>query len=114
MPAAIRLVFISVRSEIILDHLSILHDKADAFDFRNVSDRISRDRHDIGKFPGLDGANTVLPTEHFRGVRCHGAYRFEGRRSCKTQVDKRAYTGLAARLARIKPAHVGSRGKFDT
>src|ERR1700691_2680268 len=63
-----RIRFISVRSEIIFDHLSILHDKPDMLELRDVGYGVARYRDQISKFSGLDGANLVLPAEHFGGI----------------------------------------------
>jgi hypothetical protein len=41
--------FISVRSEIIPDHLSILHDEPYAFEFGDVGDGIARNSDEIGE-----------------------------------------------------------------
>jgi hypothetical protein len=44
-----------MRRQVIPDHLAVLHHKADAFDLRNVSDRISGHGNDVGKFSRLNG-----------------------------------------------------------
>jgi ABC-type antimicrobial peptide transport system permease subunit len=41
--------------------LAVLHDEANAFDLRNVSDRISGHGNDVGKFSRLNGASGVSP-----------------------------------------------------
>jgi hypothetical protein len=49
-----RSLFISVRSEIIFDHLSILHDKPDALELGYVRDWIYRNSDGIREFPRLN------------------------------------------------------------
>jgi hypothetical protein len=49
-----RVRFISVRSEIILDHLSILHDKPDTLEFGNIGYGVARNRDQTSKFSRLD------------------------------------------------------------
>jgi hypothetical protein len=56
-----------VRSEIILDHLSILHDKPDTLEFGYVGYGVARYGDQISKFGWLDGTNLVLPSQHFCG-----------------------------------------------
>src|SRR5690349_6717568 len=56
--------FISVRSEIIFDHLSILHDKPDTLEFGYVGDWISRNGDEIREFPRLNRAHAILPARH--------------------------------------------------
>src|SRR5215469_11938889 len=60
--------FISVRNEIVLDHLAILHDKPDTLEFGYVGYGVARYRDQISKFSRLDGANLVLPSQHFSGI----------------------------------------------
>ena len=48
--------FISARSEIILDHLSILHHKPDTLEFGYVGYGVARYRNQISEFSRLDGA----------------------------------------------------------
>ena len=57
-PRMMRSFFISVRSEIISDHLSVLHDKPDTLEFGYVGYGVAGYRDEISKFPGLDGANS--------------------------------------------------------
>jgi hypothetical protein len=65
--------FISVRSEIMFDHLSILHDKPDTLELGDIGEGISRNGHEIGEFPWLNCTYAVLPTQHFRGVGRNGS-----------------------------------------
>lgn len=53
---------ISVRSEIIFDHFSVLHDKPDALEFGYVGYGVARNRDQIRKISRLDGANLVMPS----------------------------------------------------
>src|ERR1700733_7596339 len=59
--------FISVHSEIIFAHLSILHDKPDMLEFGYVGYGVAAYRNQIS-----DGANLVLPAKHLGGVDRNG------------------------------------------
>src|SRR4029077_6274157 len=86
--------FISMRSEIISDHLSILHDKPDTLWFMNVGDRVSGNGHEIGELPWLNRANPVLPAQHFCGVRSNRANHVKRGHSRLMQTGKPSYRGL--------------------
>jgi hypothetical protein len=62
-----------MRGKFIFDHLSILHDKPDTLEFGYVGYGVARYRDQVGKFSRLDGANPVLPSQHFRGIDGDGA-----------------------------------------
>ena len=66
-----------MRDKFISNHLAAFHYEANAFQFANVSDRITGNRYQIGEFPGLDRANAVLPAQHFCGIRGDGPYDVE-------------------------------------
>ena len=58
-----------MREKLISNHLAAFHYKANAFQFANVSDRITGNRNQIGEFPRLNRANAVLPAQHLCGIR---------------------------------------------
>ena len=70
-------VFISVRGEIISDHLSILHDEPNPFELGDIGYGVARNRDQISQFPRLDGTNLVLPPNHFRGIDSDGTDHIE-------------------------------------
>ena len=57
-----------MRDKVISNHLAAFHHEANAFQFANVSDRITGNRYQIGEFCGLDRANAVLPAQHLCGI----------------------------------------------
>src|SRR5215469_11094252 len=88
-----------VRGKIIADDLAVLHHEAHTFEFGDVSDGVAAHGDEIGEFPRFDGADTVLPPQHFRGVDGYCANRVKRRKSCTTQVDKCSHAGLSTRLS---------------
>jgi hypothetical protein len=99
------------RSEVISDHVAILHDKPHTLEFVNIGKRIAGDGDEIGKFPRFDRANAILPTEHLGGVRGDGADHIERLYPGIAQLQQRRDARLSARLAGIPPAHVGAASK---
>src|SRR5580700_528301 len=89
----------SMRSEVIPDHLPILHHKSNSLQLGNIGDRISRNGDEIGKFPGLNRAHAVLPAQHFCGAGGHRANDIERRHSGVMQIGKYCGTGLAPRFS---------------
>ena len=60
--------FVSLHSEIISDHRSVLHDETDTLELGDVGDGIARYRDQISEFSRFDGANLVLPPQHLGGT----------------------------------------------
>ena len=98
--------------EIIPHHLTIFHDKANALKLGDVSEGIAGNCDQVGKFARLDGANAILPAQHFGGITGYGANHVKCRHSCGTEIEQGGDTGLAAGLSGPEPAHVGSGGKL--
>ena len=57
-----------MRSQVISDHLSVLHHKSNSLQLAYVCDRISCYGDEIGKFARLDGAHRAPPAQQFRSV----------------------------------------------
>jgi len=57
-----------VRSNIIPDHLAVLHHESNSLELTNVAVRISGHGDQVSKFSGLNSAHTVLPTQHFCSI----------------------------------------------
>src|SRR6185436_2799729 len=45
---------------------STLHDELHSLQFRDVFERVARNRDHVGELPGLNRANPVCPSHHFR------------------------------------------------
>src|ERR1700758_5393828 len=55
LQASARMMFISVRRDIIPDHLSVLHDEPHAFELAQIGDGIAGNCDEIGEPARLDG-----------------------------------------------------------
>src|SRR5579864_6957252 len=100
------------RGKFILDHLAVLHHKSNSLDLGDVGDWISANGDEVGKFPGLDRADAVLPAQHFCRIDGDGTDEVESWHSGLTQVNKSCGTRLPAGFSRIEPAPVGTGGKL--
>src|SRR5579864_1483321 len=80
--------FISVCSEIISDHLSILHDEPDPLELGDVRDRIAGNGNEVRKFSRLNGTDAVLPAQHFRGAGRNRPNHVERRHSGSMQIEQ--------------------------
>src|SRR5580698_951996 len=100
--------FISVRSEIIFDHLSVLHNKPDPLQFGNVGEWIARDGDKISKSSGFNSSYAVLPAQHFRGVRGSRANHVKRGHPGLVQSQKPSYRGLPTCFSQVVPVHVRS------
>ena len=50
--------------KIVPHHLTVLHHESNTPELGEVGDGVSVDRYEVGEFPRLDGAYTLLPAEH--------------------------------------------------
>lgn len=85
-----------MQREIIPNHLAVLHHKTNALEFGYVGYGIARYRGQIGKFSRLNGANLVLPSQHFFGIDGAGTDHIKCRDSGSVQIEQGGDTGLAA------------------
>src|ERR1700730_2091675 len=90
-----------MRREIIPDQLAILHHEANALEFVNVRNGISRNSDEIGEFPRLERAHTILPAQHFRSVRRNRANHVMWLHPSFVQNRKPRHRGLPTRFSRI-------------
>src|SRR4029077_2412103 len=102
----------SVHGEVIADYLTTFHYEPNLLECADISDRISCNGDEVGKLPGLHSAYPVLPAQHLGGVARDRAQDVERRHSGLAQMAEHESASLAARLARVGPAHIGSRRKF--
>jgi hypothetical protein len=97
-------------SEIIPDYRTAFHYKADALKLGDVRQRITAYGNEIRKLAGLNGTDTVFPSQHFCPVDSESADYIESRHSGLAEVNKSQRARLPARFPWIKPTHVRSSG----
>ena len=78
--------------QVVPNYRTVLHHESNSLQLGNVGDRISSDANEISKFPRLNRADAILPTQHFRGVTRYRANHIEtlSRRRAKKGTPTRS------------------------
>src|SRR5438477_5531555 len=101
-----------VSNDFISDHFAAFHHKTNIFQIGNIGDRVSSNSDQIRKLSWLDGADAVLPAQHFGSIDGDGTDHIERRHTGIAQFSYRRDARLAAAFSRTNPAHVRSRRKL--